>query len=43
MKRDWEISELQEYWTLQTSAARLVKNGTGQNRLGFSLLFKSAR
>ena len=40
MKRDWEISELQEYWTLQPPELLLVENRADENRLGFSLLLK---
>jgi TnpA family transposase len=40
MKRDWEISELQEYWTLQPDELNLLANKTDENRLGFALLLK---
>src|ERR1017187_4782243 len=40
MKRDWEISELQEHWTLQPGELRLLANKGGENRLGFALLLK---
>lgn len=40
MKREWEISELQEHWTLQPSERRLLANKGGENRLGFALLLK---
>ena len=40
MKRDWEISELQEHWTLQPGELALLENKNDENRLGFSLLLK---
>jgi hypothetical protein len=40
MKRDWEIPELQDYWTLQPPGVRLVASETNESRLGFSLLSK---
>lgn len=40
MKRDWEISELQEYWTLQPLELQLLENRNDENRLGFALLLK---
>ncbi len=40
MKRDWEIPELQEYWTLQPAELSLLANKGDENRLGFSLLLK---
>jgi len=40
MKRDWEIAELQEYWTLQPSELKLLENRNDENRLGFALLLK---
>ncbi|HIA52234.1 MAG TPA: DUF4158 domain-containing protein [Candidatus Melainabacteria bacterium] len=40
MKRDWEISELQEYWTLQPLELQLLENRNDENGLGFALLLK---
>lgn len=40
MKRDWEISELQEYWTLQPPELLLIENRNDENRLGIALLLK---
>lgn len=40
MKRDWEISELQEHWTLQPGELALLSNKNDENRLGFALLLK---
>ncbi|MGI0084950.1 MAG: DUF4158 domain-containing protein, partial [Nitrososphaerales archaeon] len=40
MKRDWEISELQEYWRLQPPELQLLENRNDENRLGFALLLK---
>jgi hypothetical protein len=40
MKRDWEIPELQEYWTLQPGEVDLLTSRTDENRLGFALLLK---
>ena len=40
MKRDWEISELQEHWTLQPGELTLLSNKNDENRLGFALLLK---
>jgi hypothetical protein len=40
MKRDWEIPELQEYWTLQPGELNLLTSRNDENRLGFALLLK---
>jgi len=40
MKRDWEIPELQEYWTLQPGELNLLTSKNDENRLGFALLLK---
>lgn len=40
MKRDWQISELQEHWTLQSGELALLENKNDENRLGFALLLK---
>lgn len=40
MKRDWEIPELQEYWTLQPGELNLLASKNDENRLGLALLLK---
>lgn len=40
MKRDWEIPELQDYWTLQPGELTLLTSRNDENRLGFALLLK---
>jgi TnpA family transposase len=40
VKRDWEIPELQEYWTLQPGELNLLTSRNDENRLGFALLLK---
>lgn len=40
MKRQWEIDELVEYWTLLPDEITMLANKTGANRLGFAVLLK---
>jgi TnpA family transposase len=40
MKRNWEIEELIEYWTLLPSEMVLLGNKTGQTRIGFAVSLK---
>lgn len=40
MKRDWDIPELQEYWTLQPGELNLLASKNNENRLGLALLLK---
>jgi TnpA family transposase len=40
MKRNWEVKELIEYWTLLPSELALLGNKTGATRLGFAVSLK---
>jgi TnpA family transposase len=40
MKRNWEIDELIEYWTLLPDELALLGNKTGATRLGFAVFLK---
>jgi hypothetical protein len=40
MKRQWDIEELIEHFTLVTEDEELLANKTGATRLGFALLLK---
>jgi hypothetical protein len=40
MRREWELEDLIECWTLDEDEFALVGNKTGATRLGFSLLLK---
>lgn len=40
MRREWELEDLIECWTLDEDESALVGNKTGATRLGFSLLLK---
>lgn len=40
MKRNWELDELIEHFTLMPQEMRLVGNKTGETRLGFSVMLK---
>jgi hypothetical protein len=40
MKRDWELQELIEEWTLVPRELELLDNKTGSTRLGCAVLLK---
>ncbi len=40
MKRNWEVDELIEYWTLLPDEMTLLKNKSGSTRLGFAISLK---
>ncbi|WP_407309922.1 DUF4158 domain-containing protein [Desulfosporosinus sp. SB140] len=40
MKRNWEMDELIEHFTIMPSEMRLIENKTGETRLGFAVLLK---
>jgi TnpA family transposase len=40
MRREWELEELIECWTLDEAEQELLANKTGATRLGFALLLK---
>ena len=40
MRRQWDIEELIEHFTLVTEDEELLANKTGATRLGFALLLK---
>lgn len=40
MKRNFDQSELIEYFTLTTEEQKLLKNKVGVTRIGFAILFK---
>ena len=40
MKRNWELDELIEYFTIMPNEMSLVGNKTGETRLGFAVLLK---
>lgn len=40
MKRNWELDELIEHFTLMPQEMRLVGNKAGETRLGFSVILK---
>lgn len=40
MKRNWEIEELIEHFTIMPNEMSLVGNKTGETRLGFAVLLK---
>lgn len=40
MKRNWELDELIEHFTLMPQEMRLIGNKTGENRLGFAVMLK---
>jgi hypothetical protein len=40
MRREWDLEDLIECWTLDESEFELVGNKSGATRLGFSLMLK---
>jgi hypothetical protein len=40
VRREWELEELIECWTLDEGELRLLANKAGATRLGFALLLK---
>ena len=40
MRREWDLEELIECWTLDEGEFELVGNKSGATRLGFSLMLK---
>jgi hypothetical protein len=40
MKRNWELDELIEHFTLIPEEMRLIGNKTGETRLGFAAMLK---
>lgn len=40
MKRNWELDELIEHWTLLPEEIKLLGNKTGATRLGFAIILK---
>jgi hypothetical protein len=40
MRREWELEDLIECWTLDEGDAELLVNKSGATRLGFALLLK---
>ncbi len=40
MRREWELEDLIECWTLDEAEPRLLANKTGPTRLGFALMLK---
>ena len=40
MRREWELEDLIEYWTLDEEDFRLIANKSGITRLGFALALK---
>jgi hypothetical protein len=40
MRREWELEDLIECWTLDTAEFTLLANKTGSTRLGFALMLK---
>ncbi|WP_240422131.1 Tn3 family transposase [Paenibacillus periandrae] len=40
MKRNWELDELIEHFTILPNEMRLIENKTGETRIGFALLLK---
>jgi TnpA family transposase len=40
MKRQWDLYDLAEHWTLSSTELALLANKTGPTRLGFALLLK---
>ena len=40
MKRNWELDELIEHFTILPNEMRLIENKTGETRIGFAVLFK---
>jgi uncharacterized protein (DUF4415 family) len=40
MKRNWELDELIEHFTIVPSEMKLIENKTGANKLGFAVLLK---
>lgn len=40
MKRNWELDELIEHFTIMPNEMSLVGNKTGETRLGFAVLLK---
>lgn len=37
MRREWELEDLIECWTLDEAESKLLANKTGPTRLGFAL------
>jgi Transposase and inactivated derivatives, TnpA family len=40
MKKNWELDELIEHFTIMPNEMRLIENKTGETRLGFAVLLK---
>lgn len=40
MKRNWELDELIEHYTILPNEMRLIENKTGETRIGFAVLLK---
>ncbi|MDP1512066.1 hypothetical protein Q8I65_17965 [Paenibacillus ottowii] len=40
MKRNWELDELIEHFTILPNEMRLIENKTGETRIGFAVLLK---
>jgi TnpA family transposase len=40
MRREWELEDLIEFWTLDEAEFKLLANKTGSTRLGFALMLK---
>ncbi|WP_339167699.1 Tn3 family transposase [Brevibacillus sp. FSL L8-0520] len=40
MKRNWELDELIEHFTILPNEMKLIENKTGETRIGFAVLFK---
>lgn len=40
MKRNWELDELIEHFTILPNEMKLIENKTGETRIGFEVLFK---
>lgn len=43
MKRNWELDELIEHFTILPNEMRLIENKTGETRIGFAVLLKFHR
>lgn len=40
VKRNWELDELIEHFTILPNEMKLIENKTGETRIGFAVLFK---
>ncbi|WP_342414481.1 DUF4158 domain-containing protein [Paenibacillus sp. FSL R10-2782] len=40
MKRNWELDELIEHFTILPNEMKLIENKTGETRIGFAVLLK---